>query len=447
MAKEEPVTDLKQVGLGLFAILLLFGTGVRVCGKPGQLPVAAPEPAPSADMEGLDLGNATTTTTGKGLSAPIAAAVATKGEVIVAGLDVPSKTIRIQRIDAKDNVVVDRVAFENVKWSTDSELKVAVGGDKVFVIWHGFRNNRIVRQLATLDPTLKRIGDPTDIASAVCTTKDALWSADETAVRYLTWGGDKGKIALPKDKDSSLLCAEHAAFGIIEDEDKTSFFPLKNDNATPTVALEASDFGQDEQRELAELNVGDELGFVRLGRGGTFAVKETKDGVPGELHRLKTKVAEDDDVVAVDADGGEIVVVYTSDVSATCPPDADGMQVSTRVQALRIKRATWEEKVDELTPGRCGIEVGPFFTAPMAKQSVLAVSYVERGGGLGKARAPIRGLAIAHLGFQSNFKHIPVEADALADGGCDESTCYAAALLRSSDGDASTPGFVKILRW
>jgi len=55
-------------------------------------------------------------------------------------------------------------------------------------------------------------------------------------VRYLTWGGDKGKIALPKDKDSSLLCAEHAAYGIIEDEDKTSFFPLKNDNATPTVA-------------------------------------------------------------------------------------------------------------------------------------------------------------------------------------------------------------------
>lgn len=446
---DEPVTDVKQVGLGLFAVLLLMGTAVKVCGKPAH--PEEPSPAPSAeaakDVPSAEAPPSTPAKDKVGLSAPIAAAYAKNGEVVVAGLDVPSNAIRVQRFDEKGAVLADRVALDDVKWSTDSDLKVAAGGDAVAVTWHGLRQNKLVRQLVMLGSDLTRKVDPTEVSSAYCATKDAVWFANDTTATARSWNGERTRFPLPKDKDASLYCSTHRAFGVIEEEDKTSIVPLVAGGA-PVVMVKEGDFGEDDQRELSEYNVGDEIGVVRLGLSGSIVVRETTDGGAGMLRKLKSTIGHDDDVVAVDATSKVVVIVYTEDVSSSCPKQGDNdTPVSTRVQALRVDRATFEESTVELSPGRCGAEIGPFFTGPLGDD--VSVAWVERGTGLGKARAPILGLShasVAHAGTPALAK-IEQVADAIADAGCDGARCYAAALVRRDDNDAMTAGYVRVLRW
>jgi hypothetical protein len=445
---DEPVTDLKQVGLGLFAVLLLFGTGVKVCGKPAHPDAPAIAAVPSSSIVPSEEAPASSAKDKVGLSAPIAAAYTKNGDVVVAGLDVPSKAIRVQRIDAKDAVVADRIVLDDVKWSTDADLKLAAGGDAVALTWHGLRENKLVRELVMLGSDLTKKLEPTEVSSAYCATKDAVWFANDTVATSRAWNGEKARFPLPKDKDSSLYCSARRAFGVIEEEDKTSILPLVHDAGTPVVMMKDGDFGEDDQRELSEYNIGDDVGVVRLALSGAIAIRETSDGGAGALHKLKSTVGADDDVVAVDATSKEIVIVYTQDVSSSCPKtEGNETPVSTRVQALRVDRATFEESTVELSPGRCGAEVGPFFTGPVGED--VSVAWVERGSGLGKARAPILGLAhvAVTLGGTPALARIDQVADAIVDAGCDGTHCFAAALVRRDDADAMSPGYVRVLRW
>lgn len=446
---DEPVTDLKQVGLGLFALLLLFGTGVKVCGKPGhpEAPTIAAVPWSSQSAPTTSEPSAGVKAR-PGLSAPIAAAYAKNGEVVIAGLDVPAKAIRVQRIDVKDAVLSDRIAFDDVKWTTDSDLKLAAGGDAVALTWHGLRHDKLVRQLVMLGADLTKKVEPTEVASAYCATKDAVWFANDTSATSRAWNGETARFSLPKDKDASLYCSARRAFGVIEEDDKTSILPLVADAGAPVVMMKEGDFGEDDQRELSEYNVGDELGVVRLGLSGAIAIRETTNGGAGMLHKLKSTIGRDDDVVAVDATTKEVVIVYTQDVSSSCPAaESNETQVSTRVQALRVDRATFDESTVELSSGRCGAEIGPFFTGGVGDD--VSVAWVERGSGVGKARAPILGLSHLTVALSSvpTLARIDQVADALVDAGCDGTHCFAAALVRRDDGDAMTPGYVRVLRW
>ena len=146
----------------------------------------------------------------------------------------------------------------------------------------------------------------------------------------------------------------------------------------------------------------------------------------------------------MDASPKLLVIVYTEDATpeadAEAPHPAEG--ACTKVAALRVDRQTFEESTVELSPGRCGHEVGPFFTSAVG--DAVSVAWPERTGGAGQARAPIVALAHAQVGLGSPPKLARIEqaADALVEAGCDGTSCFAAALVRK-DGERS----VRILRW
>ena len=221
--------DAKQAGLGAFAVLLLVGTGVRVCGAPQEpaipvvvvetggkvVPIDSAVPAPEP--------HAKTPKDAQGLSAPIAATLTKDGSVVVAGLDVPSKAIRVQRIDAQDRVAADHMALADVHWSPDADLKIAAAPDGgVAVTWRGPVKGKLARQLVVLNPDLTVRTPPVEVPVSHCATKDALWYADERAATSKPWQGAPVTVLLPKDKDASLLCTPHGAFAVLEEEDKTS---------------------------------------------------------------------------------------------------------------------------------------------------------------------------------------------------------------------------------
>ncbi|MBX3229260.1 MAG: hypothetical protein KIT84_18435 [Labilithrix sp.] len=437
-----PDTDaLKQWGLGAFAVLLLVGTGVKVCGggpPPKPVPVVvAPEPSAAPPVVAAPLPKSKV-----GLSAPIAAAWMPGGDVVVAGLDVPTRTIRVQRIDKLDAVVANEPAFDDVAWSTDADLKVAASAEGAFVTWRGLRGGKLVRELAFFGPDLAKRGAPIDVAAASCATRAGIWFADAALVTSVGWSGDRATFALPKDKEAALLCSATRAYAVLEEDEQTSILPLHDDAGAPVVMTRESDFGEDDQRELAEYTVGDEVGVVRLALSGAVALRETKAGVPDALHKLATTIGRDDDVVAVDATSKMVVIVYTQD-AAGCKADETG----SRVMALRVDRRSFEESVVELAPARCGGENGPFFTGVLEDQ--LSVAWVERTAGVGKARAPIAGLTHTHVDLLGApiATHLDQPADAIVDAGCDGAKCFAVALVRHDAEDAKTPGYARVIRW
>lgn len=382
-------------------------------------------------------------------SAPIAAAHASGGEVLVSALDVPAKAIRLLRIGQKDDVVAQRTVFDDVKWTSDADLKVLIVGGGAAVTWRGLLHGRLGRSLVIVGADLVAKGPPTDVGGASCATREAIWFTDGKRAHGRSWTGASIGAELPKDKEASVVCGATRAFAFLEEDDGTSLLPLGSSDggsgrASPVALLREADFGDDEQRERSEYTVGDEVGVVRLGASGALAYREVKDGSAGSLKKAHTKIPHDDDVVAVDASPKVLGIAFTQDASAGCP---DG-QASARVSALRIDRSTGEESTLELSSGMCAREVGPFFTGAVGDG--VSVAWVERVPVAGKPKAPIVALAHAFVpstGPAQTVKRIDVAADALVDAGCDADRCYAVALERKPGTDGMVPGPVKVLRY
>ncbi|MDB4933887.1 MAG: hypothetical protein JWP87_859 [Labilithrix sp.] len=434
---------------------LAGGGGGCTCSKGGD---ASAADAASADEASPET-RATVASVAGGLSAPIAGARGDQGDVVVAGLDVAASAVRVQRINAKDEVVGDRTIFDGVKWSSESELKVVPAAGGVGVTWRGLRGGKLVRQLLVLGADLAPKGDATEVAAASCATKDALWYTDGKRVHARPWSGSPTRSELPKDKDAALVCGVHRAFALLDEDDGTSVVILGGGEgdagattSSPTKLLKESEFGDDDQRERSEYTVGDDVGVVRLGVSGAVTLREVKSGAPGPIRKLKTMIPRDDDVVAVDASPRAVVIVFTEDVSDACPKDAGAAgstgTASTRVKALRVDRTTFEESTVELSPGMCGREVGPFFTGAIGDG--VSVAWVERVPVAGKARAPVAGLAhrlVPPSGAPAELARIDQPADALVDAGCDGTRCYAVALARKTGMDAMVPGLARVLRY
>lgn len=383
------------------------------------------------------------------LSAPIAAAHATGGDVLVAGLDVPGKAIHLLRIGASDEVRAQGTVFDDVKWSSESDLKViAAASGGAAVTWRGLRSGKMGRALAIVDSGIARKGAPVEVSGPSCATRDAIWFTDGKRAHAKTWAGATIDVDLPKEKEASLVCGTTRAWAFLEEDEGTSFLPLAGADggrASTVTLIRESDFGEDEQRERSEYTVGDDLGVVRLASSGALAFREVKEGVVGALKKARTRIPHDDDVVAVDASPKALVVVFTQDASSTCP---DG-QASTKVSAVRIERGgAGEETPLELSTGTCSREVGPFFTNAVGEG--VAVAWVERVPVAGKPKPPIVALAHAFVpaaGAAQTVKRIDVAADALVDAGCDVERCYAAALERKAGTDGMVPGPIRVLRY
>lgn len=388
-------------------------------------------------------------------SAPIAAArVAGSSDVVVVGLDVASKAIRLQRIDASDAVKLDRTVLEDVAWSPDADLKLFSSAAGTALVWRGKRGGKTGRALVVLGPDLApRAGTaPRDVGATSCATQDAFVHADAKKIGVEPLGaGDAGTLAsstdTPKDREVALACGTHRAFAVLEHDDGADVAELgSRAGALATRPLLRDAELEGDTRERSEYVVGDELGVVRLSAGGALVRRETKDGKPGKLEKVKTTIPQDDDVVGVDASARQLVVVYTHETEGGCPSTASP---ATKVMALRIDRTSGAESVVELSSGTCGRELGPFYTAPFG--DAVNVSWVERVPTAGKARPSIA--ALAHVAVvpegaaKRELAHLDVDADALADAGCDATQCAAAALVRSPGMDAMVPGPIKVLRY
>jgi hypothetical protein len=446
-----------EFGLAALVMAIAMGGGACTCSKgseSGADDAASTEPTSDAALavahEGGEPG---------GLSAPIAGARGERGEVVVAGLDVPARAIRVQRISAKDEVLADRTVLAGVTWSSESELKVVPAAGGVAITWRGMRSGKLVRQLLVLGADLAPKGEAVDISAASCATQDALWYTDGKRVHSRPWSGKPTRSDLPKDKDAALVCGLHRAFALLDEDDGTGLVLLGGPDAgAEAVAgraavlplLKESDFGEDDQRERAEYTVLDDVGVVRLATSGAVTLREVRDNTPGPLRKLKTVIPRDDDVVAVDASPRMVVVVFTEDVSEGCKSDGGGASTSpsTRVKALRIDRTTFEESVVDLSAGGCAREVGPFFTGVLGDS--VSVSWVERIPVAGRSRAPVAGLAhrlVVSAGQLPELARIEQPSDALVDAGCDGTRCYAVALARRTGMDAMVAGLARILRY
>lgn len=414
--------------------------GCRSCKEPeASAPASAAEAgaAPSAASAGGP----------PGWSLPIAAANVGGGEVLVAGLDVPSAAIRMRRIGPDDAVLADRAVLEDVRWSADADLRVVAAGPGGggAVTWRGLRDQKLGRALVVVGGDLAPKGPPVEVAGPSCATRDALWFTDGKRARGRAWSGASSELALPSEGEPSIVCAATRAFALFEQDDAMQLRSLPRGSAV--ALLREGDFGDDEPRERAEYTVGDDVGIVRVGASGSVALRETKGEAVAPVRRLRARVPADDDLVAVDASPKAVVIVHTSDASDACRgPDATS--TSTKVKALRVDRETGEETAVELSPGACGREVGPFFTGAVG--DAVSVAWVERGDGAGEARAPVVGLSHARVragGAAEPAARIEVSADALVDAGCDEARCYAAALVRATGTDGMVPGPVRVLRY
>jgi len=443
-----------HIGLALLITGIAASGGACTCSK-GSAPAQADASGatdPDAARSVVAGGDASD---GGGLSAPIAAVRVEQGEVVVAGLDVAARAIRVQRISAKDEVLAERTVFEGAGWTSESELKMMPAGAGVVLVWRGLRAKKPARQALVLGADLAPVGEPADVAAASCATRDALWYTDGKRIHSRPWAASATRTTLPGDKEGAVLvCGAHRAFGLLDEDDGTSLISWGGaDGGAGAVTLASlfkeSEFGEDEQRERSEYTVGDDVGVVRLSVGGAVSLREVHAGAAGPLRRLKTIIPRDDDVVAVDACPRAVVIVFTEDVGEACPKgDGAAANVSTRVKALRVDRTTFEESVVELSPGMCGREVGPFFTGALG--DAVSVAWVERLPVAGMSRAPIAGLAHRSVpagGPAGELARIEQPADALVDAGCDGARCYAVALARRAGMDAMVPGLARVLRY
>ena len=396
-----------------------------------------------------------------GLSAPIAAARGDHGDVVVAGLDVPARAIRVQRISDKDEVLADRTVFEGVVWSSESELKVVPAAAGVAITWRGLRAGKLVRQAR--DPRRGSGADrrrPRRLGGVVRDARCALVHRRQAGARTAVDGQPRalrsaeGQGCRARLRLASRVRAPRRGGGDVGRDVRRR--PLEKSDAgvdagvSPvTQLLKESEFGDDDQRERSEYTVGDDVGVVRLGASGAITLREVRGGAPGPLHKLRTAIGRDDDVVSVDASPRIVVIVFTEDVSDSCAKDGGTTTVgSTRVKALRIDRTTFEESIVELSPGMCAREVGPFFTG--AQGDGVSVAWVERVPIAGKPRAPIAALAhrvVPAAGPAPELARVDQAADALVDASCDGTRCYAVALARRTGMDAMVPGLAKVIRY
>ncbi len=390
--------------------------------------------------DGGSITSASSPTENPSFTRPIAAANVGGGAVIVAGLDVGAKALRVKKLGEHDELLGEKTLLDGLAASAEAELKLVGAGGGAAITWRGQRNGKLERLLVVTRPDLSPMGEPTVVAASTCATKDALYWTDGKTVSSRAWAGTTPKVSdLPKDKEAGLVCAAHRAFAVLEEEESTSLLPLSpaEAGAPPTMTLlRDRDFGDDDQRERAEYTVGDDFGVVRLGNAGSFAIRELRAGTLQPMRRLRTTIPHDDDVVAVDASTNALVIVYTHEESDAC---GTSTTVATKVRAVRVDRTSWEESTIDLAPGACGKEIGPFFTS--ARPDGVMIAWVERTSAVGKPRSPISGLAhvlVPAKGTGSPLARIDEPADEMVDAGCDEKSCYAVALVA---------GGVKVLRY
>jgi hypothetical protein len=384
-------------------------------------------------------------------SAPIAA-VQAGGVQVVAGLVAAEGVIRVVGLrGGRASWTVD--APGKVTWAPDAEIKLSPAGDGVALVSRGL-GAKSDRTLVLLGPHGEVRGEPLDIGAAFCATADGLAWVDPgpvgaVRVRARTWSDTQASevVTIASDRRPALVCGDREVFVLGDgDDDLTlaTFVPGDRAASPTVVAIRDADFRDDDEREHYTYSMGDDLGLLRVADSGSIAMREIpKGGAPTPWRKLKHALSEDDDVVAVDGDATSTIVVFTRETDGACPgvgSTAEG------VRALRVDRATGQESVIDLARPDCDRSRGPFWIAPAP--GIPVVAWVERSTKIAPTAAAIRGLATRALrvdGVKSGG--VDIQADALVDGGCDETGCFAAALVREPGSDGMRPAPIVTLAY
>lgn len=430
----------------LSALLGLCACGKRAPPSPTHAAPSAADTAPAtADAE------ARSTLVAAPFSAPIGAARVDHVDV-VAGLIAAEGTVRAMGLGAA-GIAWTTDVLHGVAWVPDAELRLeAAPGGGVAVLWRGLRDGKSARTLVLLGPHGELRGDPIDVGALSCATSEGVaWtsphSTGPTRVRTRRWTDPEAHdvVSLPSERDPSLVCGDHDVVVLGDgDDDLTAsvFTPGDTTARPPTVALRDTDFA-DEQREHDAYTIGDDLGLVRIGASGAIATREVpRRGVPGAWRKLRYVLSADDEAVTVDGDGAAMLLVATHEADSGCA----GVGSTESVRAIRVDRKTGEESVLELAPGDCDRSRGPFWiaTAPQG----LVVAWVERRTKLASKAAPIAAVAFRLLA-PGGVREVRVEqdADAIADGGCDDRGCFVAALVREPGSDGMRPAPIRVFAY
>lgn len=389
------------------------------------------------------------------MSAPIGAVHLGKGRVVVAGLDVPAKGLRVRVFDAGRPAPLDAAADPmlfagELTWSSDAEVSgyaAPSGSSGAVFVWSGSAGGKRVRRAVRLDAAAAPSGAPFEVMSATCASADGMHWSDGRAITGRAWSGAPlTPHTLAEEKEASIFCSTRAAFALVDDEDGVSVMRLDGDAGAPVPLWRDAELAKDELRERGEFVVDQDFGLVRLGASGALVLREVRAGALGPLRKLSTTLSKDEEIVAVDAAASHVVLVARTDVSARCPP-GDAGRSSAKLRVLRVDRASFEERTFDVAPTECGAELGPFFTG--VTRAGVSVAWAERGPTAGGA-APITGLSwitVDARGELSGPVRRALEADALADAGCDPDGCWAGALLRRPGTDVMVAGYALAIPW
>jgi hypothetical protein len=339
-------------------------------------------------------------------------------------------------------------ALSEVAWSSSIDLRAFPAADGIIVVYRGLRRGQVVTEAVSIDSQGRIVGPEFAAGGAACATDTALAWIDGSkggAVRVTSL--ERGQttpvmaLTIPAEREPALVCGSHQLFALGEGEQDLTVAIGGTGGAQPRVVLRDRDFS-DEEREHDTFALEDTLGIVRIGKSGAIAIREVSTGGLGSWRKLATRVEEANDVVAVDADGEVLTVVFTRDDSASC----DGPGAST-IRALRASRSGTEERTVDLSPVECGRDVGPFYTG--ATSGSFVVAWVERSTTRDPRAPPI--VALAYRAFDHSvlgaLRRVPVPSDEMVDAGCDKDRCYAVALVRAPGSQEMQPESVQSIAY
>ena len=384
------------------------------------------------------------------LSLPMGASLLPSGAVVVAGLSVAEKAVRVALVGVDGRVAATTAIFGNAEWAHDSEVSVHSVGNDVVVSFRGKVEGGLRRSIVRLDERLVA-KEPVTFGAVTCATKDGVFWLDKKHVKAETPSGRKDFPVPTMDGDLGLFCDESHALVTADAEGALSTSEIMEGGFGPVVPLVGDKDFSDEEREHAFFVGASGLGVLRIGSEGAIAVKLASHGP----RKIPTKLEEDDDLVVADADDAALYVASTQDhdgcetgEDASALPTLRTSRFSTSVHLLRIDLATDKAIREDLGRAACGHQAGPFFFGKAREKRILAWS--ERAPGANKTKPPIAAFSYRVLGPNTAgtvSKRVPLRADGLVDAGCNATSCAVVWLERPEGQDDKQPELPRILRF
>jgi hypothetical protein len=385
------------------------------------------------------------------LSAPIGAVMLADGAVVLAGLAVKDKVLRVARVEKDERVAWITDALPSAEWVHDSDVSVHPAGAGVIVAFRGRLEGGLARQLVRLDSRGALLGQH-EVGRVACSTRAGLFWLEGRTAAWADLGEGPARAALPSPLtgEPSLFCEPSRASLIVDDEGTLSRAPLGAAVGPLAPLLSERDF-DDEEREHALFHGSSGPGVFRVGASGALSITRG-----GATQKLSARLHDDDDLLSVDADERTLYAVATQDHEG-CPAGEDASALpttrtsrfSTSVHLLRVDLASGETTREELGRATCGHQPGPFFLGSVGGRHVLA--WAERAPtGARRQRAPIPALAVR--GFGASLGDVTrrreeLRADAVADAGCTDAGCAAVWLERPDGKDDREPELPRVLRY